>query len=94
MVFVTGATGLLGSHLLYYLARSGKEVYALKRKDSRIEAVREVWQLYTSDDTLWDGIRWVEGDVMDPEVLETMVSRADCVYHCAAVVSFAGERNI
>lgn len=90
MVFVTGATGLLGSHLLYYLAKSGKEVYALKRKDSRVEAVREVWQLYTSDDALWDGIRWVEGDVMDPEVLETTVSRADCVYHCAAVVSFAG----
>ena len=62
MVFVTGATGLLGSHLLYYLARSGKEVYALKRKDSRIEAVREVWQLYTSDDTLWEmGSRRCDG---------------------------------
>lgn len=90
MVFVTGATGLLGSHLLYYLAKSGKEVYALKRKDSRIEAVREVWQLYTSDDALWDGISWIEGDVMNPEVLESTISCADCVYHCAAVVSFAG----
>ena len=37
MVFVTGATGLLGSHLLYFLAVSGHSVSALRRKQSRLE---------------------------------------------------------
>lgn len=43
MVFVTGATGLLGSHLLYFLAVSGHSVSALRRKQSRLEDSRAVF---------------------------------------------------
>lgn len=46
MVFVTGATGLLGSHLLYFLAVSGHSVSALRRKQSRLEDSRAVFLQY------------------------------------------------
>ena len=90
MVFITGATGLLGSHLLGYLAGvCGKKVCALRRHKSRLEEVKEIFRLYTTDETCWEAVRWVEGDVLEPETLEDAVAASGCVYHCAAVVSFA-----
>ena len=50
MVFVTGATGLLGSHLLYFLAVSGHSVSALRRKQSRLEDSRAVFLQYPDGD--------------------------------------------
>ncbi len=39
MIFVTGGTGLVGSHLLYELTSAGKQVKALKRETSDISQV-------------------------------------------------------
>lgn len=90
MVFVTGATGLVGSHLLYFLIAAGKEVYALRRADSSMEACKAVFFQYTGETALWERVHWVEGDVLQPETLEAPLRGADEVYHCAAVVSFQG----
>lgn len=91
MVFVTGATGLVGSHLLYFLAESGQEVTALRRSDSCLEACRAVFLQYPEGVVFWKRIRWVEGDVLDKGTLESVVAESDCIYHCAAVVSFHGK---
>lgn len=88
--FVTGATGLLGSHLLYFLAASGHEVLALRRKQSRLEEVRAVFRQYPDGDECWNAVAWIEGDVLEPECLAACISNARVVYHCAAVVSFVG----
>ena len=61
MVFVTGATGLLGSHLLYFLAVSGHSVSALRRKQSRLEDSRAVFLQYPDGEKYWNTINWVEG---------------------------------
>lgn len=90
-VFVTGATGLVGSHLLYFLLRSGSSVLALRRETSRIEDVKAVLRRYPEGERLWEGIEWVTGDVLAKETLEEAVKESVCVFHCAAVVSFAGE---
>lgn len=90
-VFVTGATGLVGSHLLYYLLRSGYCVWALCRKSSRIEDVNKVFSHFPDGVSLFHQIEWVEGDVLQPETLEEPVKRADYVFHCAAVVSFSSN---
>lgn len=90
-VFVTGATGLVGSHLLYFLLRSGHPVLALRREASRIEDVKAVFLRYPEGERLWEGIQWVTGDVLVKETLEEAVKGSVCVFHCAAVVSFAGE---
>ncbi|MDL2330918.1 NAD-dependent epimerase/dehydratase family protein [Odoribacter sp. OttesenSCG-928-A06] len=90
MVFVTGATGLLGSHLLYFLCKNGYEVCALRRAGSDINEVKSVFEHYPSGLNLWTSICWVEGDVLDIVTLEEKVASAQSVYHCAAMVSFSG----
>lgn len=91
MIAVSGATGLLGSHLLYQLALSGEQdIIAFYRSEHRKEKVKKVFSYYTSDNRLFDKIKWVEIDLMEiaslDEVFENFSIRQ--VYHCAAVVSF------
>jgi dihydroflavonol-4-reductase len=89
MVFVTGATGLLGSHLLYALLLKGKEVRALARNRASIKKVKKVFSFYTDEpDQLLNKITWVFGDVLDKSFLEKSISGSLEVYHCAAIVSF------
>ena len=73
MVFVTGATGLLGSHLLYFLAVSGHSVSALRRKQSRLEDSRAVFLQYPDGERYWNTINWVEGDGVQKEGLAEYV---------------------
>ncbi len=91
VVFVTGATGLLGSHLLYFLAVAGHIVLALRREQSCLEDTLDVFRQYPGGDALWQRINWVVGDVLHPETLAGHIRRAGCVYHCAAMVSFNEE---
>lgn len=90
VVFVTGATGLLGSHLLYFLAVSGHVVLALRREQSCLEDTREVFRQYPKGEEMWQRINWVTGDVLRPETLTEHIRKAGYVYHCAAMVSFNG----
>ncbi len=90
MVFVTGATGLLGSHLLYFLAASGHRVLALRRSRSRTEEVLRVFRQYPDGEEVWQYVTWGEGDVLEPATLTEYIRKSTVVYHCAAVVSFAG----
>ena len=87
-VFITGATGLVGSHLLYRLLSTGHQVEALKRPKSDLEVVRAVFGQYPDGEQLWTRINWVDGDVLKLESLTELVRQATYVYHCAAVVSF------
>lgn len=93
MIFITGTTGLLGSHLLGYLlkCRQNENIYALKRKNSCLENTRAVVRQYTTSEEDWASVHWVEGDVLEERTLEPWISRVNYVYHCAAVVSFDGE---
>lgn len=91
MIFVTGGTGLVGSHLLYSLVSKGEKVKALKRKQTSIEIVRKIFDFYSDDVTLFDKIQWVEGDILDVLSLEMALINVDTVYHCAAMVSFHTE---
>lgn len=95
MVFVTGATGLVGSHLLYRLVSTGHAVCALKRGNSNTDKVRDVFGQYPDGETLWSGVNWVDGDVLQPHTLTDHIRKASVVYHCAAVVSFsAGDEKL
>lgn len=73
MVFVTGGTGLVGSHLLAALSAQGKQVKALYRN---------------TQPTALPGVEWVQGDIMDIQRLEELLEGVQDVYHCAAIVSF------
>ncbi|MBL7891597.1 MAG: NAD-dependent epimerase/dehydratase family protein [Bacteroidia bacterium] len=89
MVFVTGGTGLLGTHVLYELLKSGKQVRALKRPGSDLLQVIRTFSYYTSaPEQLFSKVQWVEGDLDDIYSLLEAMEGVDEVYHCAAIVSF------
>jgi dihydroflavonol-4-reductase len=89
MILLTGATGLLGSHIAYELVSKGENIRALKRKGSSIALTEKIFRFYTSDpQALLDRIEWVEGDVLDLGSLEDAMENISHVYHVAAMVSF------
>lgn len=89
MILVTGGSGLVGSHLLVELTKQGKKFRALRRKGSDTSIVEKVFLHYKIP---FPGKAvWVEGDVTDYFSLEDSMQDVEHVYHCAAVVSFAGK---
>lgn len=89
MIFLTGSTGMLGSHLLYELISNGKKVRALKRAGSSIDEVRRVFGYYSDDpEKLFSKIEWVEADILDSEKIGEFLEGVNEVYHAAAMVSF------
>jgi nucleoside-diphosphate-sugar epimerase len=79
--FVTGATGLLGCHLIEKLLARGDSVRVLVRPASN-NSILDKFPLE----------KFV-GELDDPEVLEYGVNGADVVYHCAARPPLDGTRN-
>lgn len=89
MILVTGGTGLVGSHLLYFLLKENSQVRAIHRKHSDLVAVKHVFALYTSEvDSLFKKIEWVEADITDVPALTVAFKNITKVYHCAAFVNF------
>lgn len=89
MIFVTGGTGLVGSHLLFNLLQSGKNVRALKRPTSNLKLLSKTFSYYSEDARVFlDRIEWVEGDILDYSNLEDLLTGVTEIYHCAAMVSF------
>lgn len=89
MIFVTGGTGLVGSHLLYDLLKSGKKVRALRRSSSNMRWVKRVFAYYAENPAeLFEQIEWVEGDILNYYSLQDLLTGISEVYHCAAMVSF------
>jgi len=89
MILVTGGTGLVGSHLLFWLSKLDEPIRALYRDAAGIEAVKKVFGYYTNDiDGHWSNIEWVETDILDVVALEHAFAGVSKVYHAAAMVSF------
>ncbi len=80
MILITGATGLVGSHLLTQLVNDGKKVRALYR--SSIPVIEGA-----------DKVEWVCGDILDVVALEEAMNGVQQVYHCAAIVSFNPKKK-
>ncbi|MCC7538225.1 MAG: NAD-dependent epimerase/dehydratase family protein [Deltaproteobacteria bacterium] len=70
-VFVTGATGFLGSHVVQQLKTEGHDVRALARKTSDTRLLREL------------DVEIVEGSVSDDRALRRAVEGVDAVVHSA-----------
>lgn len=89
MILVTGGTGLVGSHLLYQLSLENDAIRAIHRKNSDLNAVKNVFRYFSSDyELLFKKIDWVEADITDIISLEEAFKNVTEVYHAAALVSF------
>jgi nucleoside-diphosphate-sugar epimerase len=76
---VTGATGLIGSHLAEQLVARGERVRALVRFNSNTAFLERL------------GVELVHGSLHDTEALRKLVDGADKVFHCAARVGDWGK---
>lgn len=74
-ILVTGASGLVGSHLIKALLQQQKRVRAIYRNN--IPAFEGA-----------DKVEWIKGDILDTVSLEEAMNNVQQVYHCAAIVSF------
>lgn len=82
MILITGATGLVGSHLVKELAKTNQNIVALYNK-TKPSAQQE--KLAT----------WKQVNILDVVALEEAMQGVTQVYHCAAVVSFqAKDKNL
>ena len=90
MIFVTGATGLVGSHVILKLAQQKKSFKALKRSSSSIAICRKIFQYYNVE-KLFKEINWIDGDLNDISSLENGMKGCDFLVHCAAIVSFSSS---
>ena len=92
--FVTGATGLVGSHLLYDLLLNGYSVKALKRPQSDVTQIQKTFEFLSQTPTidveaLFQKIEWIDGDILDFQSMSDAINGCTQVYHAAAVVSFS-----
>lgn len=90
MILVTGATGLLGSHVVVDLLLRGYEVRAMYREESRKEVVYRLLKFYHPEkaSSLEVKLSWFQGDVLDLTDVEDSLTGISKVVHCAALVSF------
>ena len=75
MIVVTGASGLVGAHVVKALAKKQYHIIALYHFTAPSKELEALAQ-------------WQRADILDINVLEEIFSKAKQVYHCAAVVSF------
>ena len=92
MILVTGATGLLGSHLILHLLENGENVRALFRNELAKSRVKQVFAHYHKRE-LFEKINWFESDMLHIPSLEIAFQNIDLVYHCAALISFDPDRK-
>ncbi len=79
VVFVTGGTGFVGAYLIRDLVKAGYKVKAIRRT--------AVMPLFIEPE-IFNQVQWLEGDVLDPVILEEAMMGTDAVIHSAAKVSF------
>lgn len=80
-VFVTGATGFVGRHLVDRLVAHGMQVRALVRPTSDTAHLESA------------GVELVPGDLRDEKAIRRGVEGADIVYHLAAVTAARTDRE-
>jgi len=71
-IFVTGATGFIGTKLVNELVRQGHVVHALTRSASNLDGLQH------------ECIKCVQGDILDPGSLEKGMEGCTHVFHLAA----------
>lgn len=73
-VLVTGATGFIGPHLIRQLLAAGHDVTCLRRQSSHVESLKSL------------DVRFVVGDINQPESLPSAVRGAEAIYHLAGLI--------
>lgn len=76
-VFVTGATGMIGSEIVKQLLLNGYDVVAIRRASSSLALLSDVSSK----------IEWHSADLFDTEDLHDIIEGVDYVIHSAGIIS-------
>lgn len=88
MILVTGATGLVGAHLLLKLSEDDSKIRAIYRNSKQIEKTKVLFD-QNAKSHLFSKIEWTKADILDISSLEIAFQNIEFVYHCAAKISFS-----
>jgi len=80
-VFITGATGFIGYHLVKELSHSGARITCLIRPSSDISSLKEF------------DVSFVTGDILDKASLVDPAANSDVVYHLAGATESFNQRD-
>jgi len=81
-VFITGATGFLGTNLVHLLVEQQADIYAIKRPTSNIDAFENM------------SINWFEADVLDLDsLMNACPENIDYIFHVAADTNMWSKNN-
>jgi len=81
-VFITGATGFLGTNLVHLLVKEGVEIIAIKRQNSDVSAFENM------------SITWHQADILDLDsLMDACPENVDTIFHIAADTSLWVAKN-
>lgn len=89
-VLVTGASGLVGTHLIALLLQNNTKVRAFVRSKSAQNQCISILQILESTN-IESNIEWFYGDICDLEDVHAAMNDCKYVFHCAGFVSFAKQ---
>lgn len=78
MIFITGATGFVGGHLVDYIIAKGHRVKCLVRSENAKKSFLE------------KGAEVVSGDITRPETLKDVLAPDDFVFHLVGIIQEKG----
>ena len=76
--FITGVTGLVGSYIAREILRQGGFIQAIKRSNSNLLFIEDIQ----------NQIHWIDGNILDTELLIESIKKVDYVIHSAGLISF------
>ena len=89
MIAVTGATGLVGTHLLAALVEKKENIRAFYRtevkQDEAIKVIEEVYGEKIKEAVV--NMQWTKLDILDLNILSKNLEGVDYIYHCAGMIS-------
>jgi nucleoside-diphosphate-sugar epimerase len=89
MILVTGATGLVGSHLLIELLLQQKKIRALYRTQSKVETTEKLLaEKLGNARNLISNIEWFKADITRIPELTDAFEGIEYVYHCAGIITY------
>ncbi len=104
-IFITGATGFLGSYVLdHYLRETNLRISVLTRAASRQEGLEKLWkalQIHQDASTFWqlqDRVEIVSGDLTKPRLgidddqYDRLVKGAESILHIAASLNRKSDK--
>ncbi len=95
MILITGGTGLVGSHLIVDLLKSGKVLKAIKRPNSDTSLIKNLFEWNNIDSDIYlKNLYWIDCDILDPVSVSDAFENITEVYHCAATVSFKASDRL